>query len=63
MSSLPSWTAELLGSALWSACGSCRPLVWARIAELPLASTLLALMAPLLALAAIAAALHLARRP
>ena len=62
MSSLLPWTSALFGAAA-STCGSCRPLVLARIAETWAASTMLALLAPVIALGLVALAVHLAQRP
>lgn len=62
MSSLVPWALALFAGGA-SACGSCRPLVLARIAETASASMLLALLAPVIALAALALAIQLARRP
>jgi len=62
MSSLVPWALALFASGA-SACGSCTPLVLARIAETSSASFLLALLAPVIVLAAVALAVQLAQRP
>lgn len=56
------WTLALFGGAA-SACGACRPVVLARIRETLDGWTVLALLAPVMALAALALAVHLSRRP
>ena len=61
MRSCVPWMSTLFAAPA-SACGSCRPLVLARIAETTTLPTVLALLLPVAAVGATALAVHLVRR-